>query len=302
MPSAPRSRREIREALRALGARPSRRRGQNFLVDGRVLERVVAAAGPRAGDLVLEVGSGLGGLTERLGAAGAEVVAVEIDPALAGFLRGLFAGTPRVRVVEADALDGRGGLSGELRAALAAAPHRGRLLCVANLPYSIATPLLLALLRLEPPPSHLVLMVQKEVAERIRAAPSTPAYGPLSVLVQSVARASTICVVPAVAFHPVPEVASAVLKIVPDGGLRNAIADRGRLTELIHAAFGMRRKTLGNALARAGRADAAALRAAGVDPARRAETLSPGEFVALAAALPSLASGAAGAETRRTSP
>jgi 16S rRNA (adenine1518-N6/adenine1519-N6)-dimethyltransferase len=135
--------------------------------------------------------------------------------------------------------------------------------------------------------------VQREVADRVRAAPGTPAYGPLSVLVRAVARVRPVASVRKESFHPVPEVASSVIRITPDPALRAAAGDLGRLEGLVHAAFAMRRKTLGNNLAKAG-VPAGALRAAGVDPGRRAETLSPAEFVALAAALPALAAGGAG--------
>jgi len=282
-PAVPGTRAEIRAALRGLGARPARRHGQNFLADRSVLDRVAGAAGAREGDLVLEVGAGLGGLTARLAGTGAEVVAVEIDRALAAFLRAAFAGEPRVRVVEADALDGRGALSAAVAGALAARAPRRLLLC-ANLPYSIATPLLLALLRRDPPPDDMVVMVQREVADRIAAAPSTAAYGPLSVLVRSVTRVKRLLVVGAKAFHPVPDVSSAVIRITPDPALRAAAGDPVRLERVVHAAFGLRRKTLSNALAKGG-VDPAVLDRAGIDGRRRAETLSPGEFVALAAAV-----------------
>jgi 16S rRNA (adenine1518-N6/adenine1519-N6)-dimethyltransferase len=284
-PPVPRTRREIRAALRTLGARPSRRKGQNFLAEPRAVERIAAAAGARAGDVVLEVGPGLGGLTGRLAATGARVLAVEIDPALAGFLRAAFAGEPRVRVLEADALDGRGGLSPALLEALASAPPDpgGRLLAAANLPYSVATPLVLALLLREPPPGDLVVMVQREVADRLRGAPGSRAYGPLSVLVQSLARVAPVLSVPRESFHPVPKVASAVVRITPDPERRRRAGDLGRLRSVVHAAFGRRRKTLANALAGAGLAPGLPA-AAGIDGGRRAETLSPGEFAALAAA------------------
>lgn len=302
-PAVPRDRREIRATLRGLGVRPSRRLGQSFLADPGATARIAEAAAARPGDLVLEVGPGLGGLTAALAASGATVLAVEIDPALASFLRAAFAGEERVRVVEADALDGRGGLAPEVREALAAsAPGPGgRFLVAANLPYAAATPILLALLRLEPPPDEMVIMVQREVAQRIRAVPSTKAYGPLSVLVQCVARVRTLMAVRREAFHPVPDVTSAVVVVTPDPALRAAAGDLGRLGRAVHAAFGLRRKTLANALRHAG-CDSTVLAASGIDGHRRAEALAPAEFVALAAALPSLASGAGPGETRPSRP
>jgi len=326
-PPVPRTRKEIRHALRGLGVRPSRRFGQNFLADPGALDRIAAASGAGPGDLVLEIGAGLGGLTASLAAGGASVLAVEIDSQLAAFLRAAFegeggAGGSRVRILEGDALDGRGGLSPALLEALEApgtapgssclgavpgldsgsevgtgdSPHdlaslgpgdspRGRFLVAANLPYSIATPVVLSLLRREPPPADMVILVQREVADRIRAAPGTDPYGPLSVLVQSVARTARVESVRKESFHPVPEVASTVIRVTPDPALRRAAGDLARLEALVFAAFSMRRKTLGNALGKAG-IPAEAVRAAGIDPSRRAETLSPAEFVALAGALP----------------
>lgn len=289
-PAVPRTRAEIRKTLRALGVRPSRRLGQSFLADSGALARIAEATAARSGDRVLEVGPGLGGLTAVLAAGGAEVLAVEIDPALAGFLRAAFADTPHVRVLEGDALDGHGGLSPALAAAL---DGMGAFRVAANLPYSVATPLVQSLLRREPPPADMVIMVQREVADRIRAEPGTGAYGPLSVLVQAVARVRAVAVVRKESFHPVPEVASSVIRVTPDAALRAAAGDLDRLEALVHAAFSMRRKTLGNTLGKAG-IPADAVRAAGVDPGRRAETLSPAEFVRLAAALPALASRGSG--------
>jgi 16S rRNA (adenine1518-N6/adenine1519-N6)-dimethyltransferase len=297
--AVPRTGREVREVLRSLGAHPSRRLGQNFLVDRGVLDRIAAAAGAAPGDLVLEIGAGLGALTERLAAGGARVLAVEIDGLLAGFLREAFAGDPRVRLLEGDALDGRGGLSTDLLAALAeeeGAVRGGRFLVAANLPYSAGTPAILALLLREPPPADMVLMVQREVADRIRAAPSTPEYGPLSVLVQSVARTAPVAAASGRCFHPVPAVGSSVVRVTPDPALRAAAGDLARLRTVVHAAFGLRRKTLGNALGRAGLLPAGGLAAAGFDPGRRGESLSPAEFLRLAAAIGSLASAGGGGE------
>ena len=300
----PRNGREVRAVLRSLGASPSRRLGQNFLTDPRVVERVAAAAAPAPADLVLEIGPGLGVLTERLAAAGSRVVAVEIDRALAAFLRGTFSAEGRVRIVEGDALDGRGDLSPALLRALEEAGGRaeGRLLVAANLPYSAATPILLSLLLLPEPPDDIVVMVQKEVADRIRAAPSTAAYGPLSVLVQAVARPPPVS--PARGGPPPPARRGGA-----GGGRgprpparRPAAGDLDALRTVVHAAFSQRRKTLGNALSRAGLCSPADLAGAGFDPARRGEALSPQEFVRLSAAIASLASGGRGGEDPGPSP
>src|SRR5688572_16663652 len=224
-PPVPRTRKEIRHALRGLGVRPSRRLGQNFLADPGALVRIAEASGAGPGDVVLEIGAGLGGLTAALAERGASVIAVEIDAPLAAFLRSAFGDDGPVRVLEGDALDGKGNLAPALLEAL----PPGRFLVAANLPYSVATPVVTSLLRREPPPADMVILVQREVGDRIRAAPGTDPYGPLSVLVQAVARTAGVFAVRKESFHPVPEVASSVVRITPDPALRRAAGDLGRL-------------------------------------------------------------------------
>lgn len=279
--------------------RPRRRLGQNFLVDRNVLGRVVAALGELEGATVLEIGAGLGSLTFALAAAGAaRVIAVEKDRTLAGLLTesvatlaetaarppGAVAGGGRIEVVTGDALevDLR-----RLAGAAAHGPNTGKVLVAGNLPYSVTTPLLLRLL--EPPLfwSRAVVMVQMEVARRILAGPGGKDYGALTLAVAAVAEARLAFKVSCHSFYPQPEVDSAVLRLerraTPAGGLD--AAGLGRLSEVVRAAFGQRRKTLANALAAGLGLDRPAacslIGAAGIDPGRRGETLSLEEFAAL---------------------
>ncbi len=263
------------EPLRAVIARhglsASKALGQNFILDRQLLARIAAIPGPLAGERVYEVGPGPGGLTRALLEAGASVVAVERDgrcmPALAE-LQAEFGS--KLQVVEDDALKvDEDDLAG-------AGAH-----VVANLPYNVGTALLLKWLGGAWPPwwRSLVLMFQKEVAERIVAAPGSDAYGRLSVAAQWRARPRIAMAVKPSAFVPPPKVTSAVVHIVPAGAPEGVEA--GVLERLTEAAFGQRRKMLRSSLkAVPGALDA--LAQVGIDPERRAETVSVDDFVRLA--------------------
>ncbi len=257
--------------------------GQNFLLDGNVLDKIARIPGALAGTTAYEVGPGPGGLTRALLKAGARVVAVERDaraiPALAELAAA--AGPGRLTVVEADALAID---EPALLAAAGAGPGAAPAHVVANLPYNIATPLLVRWLSAQPwPPwwASLCLMLQKEVAQRMTATPGAPAYGRLAVLAQWRSRPRIAMTLPARAFTPAPKVDSAVVHITP------AAAPAGvsplALERVTAAAFGQRRKMLRQAL-KALPGGPEALTAAGIDPERRAETLTVDEFVALARA------------------
>ena len=266
----------LREVIARHGLSAKKALGQNFLLDGNVLDKIARIPGPLAGATAYEVGPGPGGLTRALLAAGARVVAVERDaramPALAELAAA--AGPDRLQLVQADAL-------AIDEPALLAGAGPGPVHVVANLPYNIATPLLVRWLSVSAwPPwwASLSLMLQKEVAQRVTAAPATPAYGRLAVLAQWRARARIAMTLPARAFTPPPKVDSALVHILPaaaPGGI--APAALGQVTA---AAFGQRRKMLRQAL-KALPGGVEALAAAGIDPARRAETLAVGEFIAL---------------------
>lgn len=229
---------------------------------------------------MLEVGPGLGTLTEALAARAGVVTAIEVDPRLAEVLRTRLGGLVNVRIVEGDAL--HADLS-----TLFAAP--GVRKAVANLPYNIAAPLLLRLLDPALAVVRLVVTVQREVAERVVARANTPAYGRLSVAVQYRAAARIVFRIPPGAFLPAPEVESAVLALVPHAQSPVAAGDEAFFFRVVAAGFGHRRKTLANALAQGlgltPSAIEAACRSAGVDPRVRAETLDLEAFAALARAL-----------------
>jgi 16S rRNA (adenine1518-N6/adenine1519-N6)-dimethyltransferase len=268
---------ELRRLLERLGVRPYKGWGQNFLIDPTVPRRMVEVAGVAPGEVVVEVGPGLGVLTEPLLAAGARVVAVEIDPRLAVYLRERFAGEERLRLVEGDML----------RLAPDDLVPPGQLYkVVANLPYSVTSAVLRHVLAGPRRPTQVVVMVQLEVAQRIVAAP--PAMSLLAVSVQFFGRPRLALRVPAGAFYPVPEVDSAVVALavapppLPD-------VEHARFFRVVAAGFGQRRKTLVNSLA-AGLGLArpvvlAGLAAAGIDPQQRAETLAVPDWVRLYRAL-----------------
>ncbi len=274
----------VRRTLRDAGLRAQRRFSQNFLVDVEVLEDILAAAAPAPDRRVLEIGPGLGILTGGLLGAGARVVAVEIDRGMVTHLREAFAlelAAGALTLVEGDILD-------EDLATLVAAPYD----VVANLPYHITSPVLHRLLGGEagPRPERCVLMVQREVAERIAAPPGEMSY--LSVFVQYHAVASVVRRVPREAFEPAPAVESAVLALdvrAPDALGRLPAAMEDSLWRLVQAGFRERRKMLHNVLPRQlpiePAAVAAALAAAGIDGDRRPQTLGVGEWIALLGAL-----------------
>ncbi len=267
----------IRATLRAAGLRARRALSQNFLADSDVLEAILAAAAPGPGRRVLEIGPGLGLLTGGLLESGASVTAVELDRGLAAFLRERFDGSTSLRLIEGDALD-------QDLVRLVEPPYD----VVANLPYHITSPILHALLGTPPRPERLVLMVQREVAERIAAPPGKMSY--LSVFVQYHAKVRIALRVPANAFEPEPAVESAVIVVEPyppDDRLDPALEDE--LWRLVQAAFRERRKMIHNVLSRQLPVDGdrvgAALAEAHIDPDRRPQTLAVGEWLALREAL-----------------
>ncbi len=257
--------------LRAFGLHVNKRLGQNFLVDEGVVDAIVAAAGVRPGDAVLEIGPGIGTLTQGLLEAGAKVVAVELDQRLVRVLRETLAGYEDVRVVHGDIL------KINIPQQMAIAPYK----VVANLPYYITTPILLLLLEQRLPVSVLVAMVQKEVAQRMVAAPGGKDYGALSVAVQYFTVPEIVLTVPPYSFIPAPAVESAVIRCTVRERPPVEVADEEAFFRVVKAAFAQRRKTLANALKAAGIDAAAVLAAAGVDGGRRGETLSLAEFAAV---------------------
>ncbi len=258
-------------ARHGLAAR--RKLGQHFLLDLNLTARIARRAGDLAGRHVVEIGPGPGGLTRALlASAAADVTAVELDPRAVGAMVELAAGAGgRLRVVEGDAL--------ALDLVSMVPPPRQ---IVANLPYNVATPLLIGWLRQAAAWERMTLMFQEEVAERICAAPGTSAYGRLAVLAQWTCHAAIVMRLPPEAFTPAPRVRSAVVSLTPRAD-QPASARLVAMERLTTAAFGQRRKMLRAALRPLG--GAALLEASGIAPERRAETLSVAEFVTLAAAI-----------------
>jgi 16S rRNA (adenine1518-N6/adenine1519-N6)-dimethyltransferase len=268
-----------------------RRWGQNFLVNEGAADAMVRAFLPRPGDRVLEIGPGRGVLTRRLAGRVARLVAVEIDPALASTLPGslppgLPAGAFEVIAGDVLAIDPVDLL--DRLGATAAGPGR----VIANLPYNIATAVVLRLVTLWPRLSDMMIMVQREVAGRIAARPGSKAYGSLSILCQTAARVDSILRLGPGSFRPRPRVDSEVIRLVlrdPGGAAGH---DFEAYAALVRAAFAARRKTLANNLAllpgpggALGHANAAALlRSAALEPGRRGEELSVEQFQALFAA------------------
>ena len=250
--------------------RAKRRLGQHFLSDPRLLARIADALGAGAGDTVLEIGPGPGGLTAALAERAGRLVAIEKDRELVPSLRARF---PQATIVEADAL--------EADWQALAGP---RFLVAGNIPYNITSPLIDK--ALEPPrPERIVFLVQKEVADRVTARPGVPAYGALSVGVQSVARAERLFTVPAGAFQPRPKVDSAVLRLTPLAEPLVSAAEQGSFRRLVVGMFGFRRKQLARGLREltgweASRV-AGLLAELGIRPEVRPEVLPPESFVAL---------------------
>jgi 16S rRNA (adenine1518-N6/adenine1519-N6)-dimethyltransferase len=254
---------------------PKRRAlGQHFLRDAGLARAIVDLLAPTASDLVVEIGPGEGALTDVLAPRAGRLIALEVDRVLLERLRRRL---PAVEVLEADARTWDYGLL--------ARPPDGRVLIVGNLPYSVSKPIVAALLAARQAVDAMALMLQREVADRLVAPPGGKVYGALSVLTQAVCDVEVALRVPPGAFRPPPKVESAVVRVVPRRESRVPAEIEPRFREVVRAAFGRRRKTLANALAGGlglslGAAREAATRS-GVDPGRRAETLTIGEFVAL---------------------
>lgn len=260
--------------------------GQNFLVDGQVAGRIVRAFDPRADETVVEIGPGRGALTELLLEGAGRVVAVEFDRELAPVLRERFGGRDNFRLVEADALD--------LDFCAAVAPA-GRTRVVANLPYNISTAILQRLIEQRACVREMVLMLQREVVERITAAPSTGERGYLSVVVEANCETDVLFDVAPNAFRPVPKVWSTVVRLRARERMAVEVGDERLLWRVVSAGFAQRRKTIQNNLRSAtedlrARVEGAGgaqrlLETAQLDGRRRAETLTLEEWGRLARAV-----------------
>jgi 16S rRNA (adenine1518-N6/adenine1519-N6)-dimethyltransferase len=271
---------EVRAALRESEFRPRKRLGQNFLVHEHVLEAIVDLLALKTDDLVLEIGPGLGALTRRLVDRAAGVWAVEVDPFLIRRLQesDLIA-HPKFHLISGDIL----------KVPLAEILPKDKIKLIGNLPYSISTPVLFRVLELRAYFSSIVLMVQKEVADRIASAPGAKTYGTLSVWCQIHGRVTKKLQVSPEAFFPQPKVRSTVLEMELYPRARIPPEEMTVLRGLLRAAFGQRRKTLGNVMGKwlkSGRDEVEEfLRSQNIDPQRRGETLSIDNFINLTHAL-----------------
>lgn len=257
--------------------------GQNFLVDRGVIRRIVDLVAPAPGDHILEVGPGQGAMTREMVSAGADVVAVELDRRLAPLLAREFASHDNFTVVEADIL------AVDLQQLLTS-HGQGTWKVAANLPYNISSQVLLKFLETPRLFSHLVLMLQKEVGDRLAAPPACKEYGILTLFARLHFDVTREFIVKPGAFHPVPKVDSAVLSFRPLPAPREDVGDEALFRQVVKASFGQRRKTLWNCLKSANLLDntellAQTLAACGIDGGRRGETLDLAEFAALTRAL-----------------
>lgn len=270
-----------RTLLNAWGLRPRKELGQNFLENPATAEKIVAAADIADDDVVLEIGAGLGALTVPLARRARRVVAVETDQRLADLLRTemLARQLDHVEVITADILS--------LDLAQWAKSEGSNIVVVGNLPYNISSQIIIRLISARSAVRCAVVMVQKELADRLSASPGSKAYGRITVMLAYCATIRRVVTVGAGQFHPRPKIDSAVIDIRFTDPVAFPVMDESALFHVVKAAFGQRRKTLKNALngglpALDARVIDASLAAADIDPKRRAETLSVEEFVRLA--------------------
>ena len=265
----------IRRLTEHFGLRMQKKWGQNFLIRPEVVEDIVDAAELGPDDRVLEIGPGIGTLTQGLARTGAQVTAVELDPKLPEILAETLAAYPNVRIVPGDIL------KTDVRALMGNEPFT----VAANLPYYITTPILMYLLEQKLPLVRLVLMMQREVAERLAASPGTKAYGAITLAVQYYTEAHVLFDVEPESFWPAPNVVSSVVEFIPREQPPVDVRDEKLLFRLVKIAFAQRRKTFRNNIKAAGYEAATAdalLARAEIDGGRRGETFSLEEFARLA--------------------
>jgi len=264
---------QIQELLAQAGLEPRYRFGQNFMIDGNLCRLVADAGNISPDDRVIEVGPGTGTLTEELLARGGRVIAIEIDRGLAALLRERLAGNDRFQLIEGDALAGKHAINADLLGEIRA--WKGPVKLVSNLPYNIASPLIIE--SLIAGVSLLAFTVQKEVADRLRAAAGSDAYGPLSVMAQLLSDVELLRTMPPQAFWPMPRIDSALVRMTR----RDRLGEKAdSFSRWVHALFSSRRKTLKKAFALAG-GDEAALRRSGLLPTIRPDELTPEQCLLL---------------------
>ena len=264
------TRTELLDVLRTIGVHPSKKLGQNFLIDANMLSAMERDAELVDGESILEIGPGTGVLTERLLAAGCHLTAVEYDHRLAAYLRERFADAARFTLIEGDACNV------DFAAIMGEPPFR----CVANLPYAVSSILIARLASLDNPPADMFVLLQKEMADRLAAAPGTKQYGALSVQVQCLYSAKILRKLPPGVFFPPPEVDSAFLRLRKLENPPEMTTPRTEFIALIRQVFTQRRKKLSSVLGKGfGKENVRdALLAAGSNPDARPEELSPIQF------------------------
>ena len=279
--SSPGTVRAIRDKY---GLQPTKSLGQNFITDRNVLEQIVEGAGIGCEDLVIEIGPGIGVLTAELAEKAAFVTAVELDSRLIPVLGETLAGYSNIRILNADIL--KTDIAQIIEESRAEKLFTRKVHIVGNLPYYITTPIIMKLLEDQVPADSITVMMQKEVADRIRSGPGNRTYGAISVAVQYYCSVTKIIDVPKEAFVPRPKVESTVLRLEPLGEKQIDVRDEKMFLRCVKAGFAQRRKTLLNSLSSAGGTDKDRVReileTAGIDPGRRAETLTVEEFARIA--------------------
>ncbi|GIO35007.1 MULTISPECIES: 16S rRNA (adenine(1518)-N(6)/adenine(1519)-N(6))-dimethyltransferase RsmA [Paenibacillus] len=274
--------RRTKEIIQRHGFSFKKSLGQNFLIDQNILGKIVEAAGLDSTKGALEIGPGIGALTEKLAQEAGAVTAVEIDQRLIPILQEVLEPYPHVRIHHGDVL------KTDLDALFAEDfANVSKVSVVANLPYYVTTPILMKLLEEKLPLENIVVMIQKEVAERMAASPGTKDYGSLSIAVQYYSEPELVCIVPKTVFIPQPNVESAVIRLKVREQPPVEVDDEKFFFQVVHASFAQRRKTIANNLKtrffpKEGREQLESLlHAAGIEPSRRGETLSLQEFATL---------------------
>ena len=267
----------VRSILKDYGIRPRKRLGQSFLEDKNVISKIILAADIQDQDIVVEIGAGLGIMTEILASQAGKVIAIDVDPRMTAILRERLEDHPRVEIMERDVLT--------FDFSTLQSDNKGfKLKVIGNIPYNISTPILFHLLAFRRHITAMVLMFQKEVVDRLVASPGTKEYGIPSVLISMFAIPARELNVPASCFYPQPKVASSVIKIVTREKPLIDLADEHFFFRIVKIAFAMRRKTILNNLRAADLPFSSdkeieiLLDQAGIEGRRRGETLSPEEF------------------------
>lgn len=274
---------EINEIRTIFGFRNSKSLGQNFLTDKNIIDRIIEGSGVGPDDLVIEIGPGIGVITREAAAVAKKVVAVEIDEDLLPVLQYTLGDLNNVEVVNQDIL------KTDLKALIAAQDFTGKVRVIGNLPYYITTPIIMKLLEEGIDCETITVMMQKEVADRLKAAPGKKECGAISLMVQYFAEVNEIVKVPRTVFIPQPKVDSTVLRLDVLKEKPVAVEDEEYFFKVIKAGFAQRRKTVANSLSVLGDVTRAeileALEKAGIDPVIRGETLNLEEYAKLSEAL-----------------